>query len=521
MMNLFHPSEKTLSRYQDRLLPENQQQKLNRHLENCPLCQRKFQLLEGVRIHCQVPVDKSGSLQRMVMERLATPDWKTKSPVIGIIESLSGVLWIKGSAAAPELEAFPEMALHPGDILKTSSDGRALIRWSDGSQIYLNRETQVEIPMTVQRISLNHGEIYSMMKPQASPFVIKTPGALLTVLGTDFSVEVSETHKTLLNVYRGKVAYENEKGKVIAHKKESVDASPYLCPRVKPVKGQIKYRDWVKPLSLESKEKGEEKMIKYLLAVILVLVLIGGFLAYKVYLAHTSQTPAAVPSTISAFPSQPNEKGVAVIEAMNKGDFTSVEGLFDTSMHAAINAQKLSEIWKSTQDQLGTYQSQLGVNVTKEIGFDTVYVTCLFAKGTADIKLVFNSKGEMSGLWLLPANSVDLTQKGTVVSESEAIPLAISYADKLINKDYEGMVAGFDGTMKSALTASTLKTTWEGLEKQAGAFKKRAGTRSVPLAGSQVVYVTCVFEKASLDIKIVFDTQKKISGLWIIPTGNN
>jgi uncharacterized protein len=124
-------------------------------------------------------------------------------------------------------------------------------------------------------------------------------------------------------------------------------------------------------------------------------------------------------------------------------------------------------------------------------------------------------------LWLLPANSVELTQKGTVVSEAEAIPLAISYADKLINKDYEGMVAGFDGTMKSALTASALQTTWEGVEKQAGNFKKRAGTRVVPLAGSQVVYVTCEFEKASLDVKIVFDTQKKISGLWIIPTGTN
>lgn len=275
--------------------------------------------------------------------------------------------------------------------------------------------------------------------------------------------------------------------------------------------------------------------MKYLLGAIgLVLVIVGGYFAYQEYSARTHPTPAitttattittsttTVPSTVTAFPSQPKERGMAVIDAMNKGDFTSVESLFDTAMHAAVNARKLAEIWKSIQVPIGPYQGQLGGKVAKEGGFDSVYVTCLFAKGTADIKLVFNSKGEMSGLWFLPANTVALSQKGTVVSESEAIPLAISYADKLIHKDYEGMVAGFDGTMKSALTASTLKTTWEGLEKQAGAFKKRAGSRAVPLAGSQVVYVTCVFEKASLDIKIVFNTQKQISGLWIIPTGAN
>ncbi len=520
MMSFFHPSLKTLFRYQDRVLSEAKQQKITSHLDICPACQRKYQLLEGARLSCQVPQERLDSLKVAVMAKLETPKWNLKPSVLGSIESLSGKIDVqKGSQGTP-MEGFPGMALHPGDILITNTESRAFVRWKDGSRIYLNRETRLELQSVSHRVILPEGEIFSMMLPQEKPFEIRTPGTLMTVLGTDFSVAVSESHKTLLKVYRGKVAYENEKGKVVAHKKESVDSSQFLAPQVQPLKEKENPRGWVRTLSPEGVKKGEEEMNKYLLAIIVILVIIVGVFAYQTYFSP-GKAFKPVPSTLSSFPSQPGDKATSVIEAMNRGDFTSVVGLFDSAMQSALNDQKLAEIWKSTQSQLGAYQSQLGVNTTKEQGMDCVYVTCQFANGTTDFKLVFNSQGQMGGLWIVPAFSAAGNDKGEALSEAEAIPLGISYADKLINGDYEAMVVGFDGTMKSALSASGLKSTWEGLEKQVGPFKKRGSARSVPIARSRVVYVTCEFEKASLDMKIVFDPQKQISGLWFIPAGTN
>ena len=50
---------------------------------------------------------------------------------------------------------------------------------------------------------------------------------------------------------------------------------------------------------------------------------------------------------------------------------------------------------------------------------------------------------------------------------------------------------------------------------QAGNWQKVAGTRFAEEAGYRVVFVTGLFEKGSLEIKVVFNTQGKISGMWL------
>jgi hypothetical protein len=42
------------------------------------------------------------------------------------------------------------------------------------------------------------------------------------------------------------------------------------------------------------------------------------------------------------------------------------------------------------------------VRQVKEQGYNVVYVTCTFEKSQLDIKVVYNDKQEVSGLWFLP-----------------------------------------------------------------------------------------------------------------------
>ncbi|MGZ5515257.1 MAG: alpha/beta fold hydrolase, partial [Candidatus Aminicenantales bacterium] len=53
---------------------------------------------------------------------------------------------------------------------------------------------------------------------------------------------------------------------------------------------------------------------------------------------------------------------------------------------------------------------------------------------------------------------------------------------------------------------------------QLGAFKKQAGARREELQGYDIVLVTCEFEKATLDARVVFDKTGKIAGLGFVPT---
>ena len=75
--------------------------------------------------------------------------------------------------------------------------------------------------------------------------------------------------------------------------------------------------------------------------------------------------------------------------------------------------------------------------------------------------------------------------------------LAKGLVDSLSKQDFASVVNGFDATMKAGLDEAKLKATWDGLVDQAGAFKKQTGVRVAKEQGLDVVYVTCVFERAA------------------------
>ena len=95
-----------------------------------------------------------------------------------------------------------------------------------------------------------------------------------------------------------------------------------------------------------------------------------------------------------------------------------------------------------------------------------------------------------------------------------ATQLAEGMVDSMAKGDFAAATKDFDATMKAALPAEKLGQSWAQVTAQIGAFKSRTGSREAQEAGFQTVHVTCQFEKASWDIKVVFDKDGKIGGLW-------
>ncbi|MGD8374882.1 MAG: alpha/beta fold hydrolase [Acidobacteriota bacterium] len=109
------------------------------------------------------------------------------------------------------------------------------------------------------------------------------------------------------------------------------------------------------------------------------------------------------------------------------------------------------------------------------------------------------------------------------VAEEPAAPpaveeVAVEIVDLMAAGKHDEVVARFDATMKEALPADKLRATWDAITGQVGAFRERAGTRTEKVQGYDVVFVTCRFENATLDAKVVLNAERQVAGLFFVPS---
>ena len=91
------------------------------------------------------------------------------------------------------------------------------------------------------------------------------------------------------------------------------------------------------------------------------------------------------------------------------------------------------------------------------------------------------------------------------------------FVETLAKGEFDTAIQSFDTTMKGALPVAKLEDIWKGLERQAGVFQRRLGSRTSKQGGYNIVFVTCRFERAVLDVKVVFNNSEQIGGLFFLP----
>lgn len=105
-----------------------------------------------------------------------------------------------------------------------------------------------------------------------------------------------------------------------------------------------------------------------------------------------------------------------------------------------------------------------------------------------------------------------------VAGVSDVSEAGKEFVDLIAKGDFAAAVARYDETMKAGLPEPKLRDAWERIQSQAGPFQKRVRTRTETVQGYDVVLVTCQFEKTMLDTKVVFDSNRKVAGLFFLPS---
>ncbi|NEW82330.1 MAG: DUF3887 domain-containing protein [Mariniphaga sp.] len=71
--------------------------------------------------------------------------------------------------------------------------------------------------------------------------------------------------------------------------------------------------------------------------------------------------------------------------------------------------------------------------------------------------------------------------------------------------------------MKNALSAEKLKLVWDDLNNKCGKFEKMGEITAGKIQTYDVTYTLCHFENMKLKMKLVFDKDNKIAGLFFVP----
>jgi len=88
----------------------------------------------------------------------------------------------------------------------------------------------------------------------------------------------------------------------------------------------------------------------------------------------------------------------------------------------------------------------------------------------------------------------------------------------LANQQFSAVTEDFNETLKNELPPEKLEEAWKATIDQMGPFKRQIGLRTEKQADYDVVSVTCEFEKGALDVKIAYNGEKQVAGLFIVPT---
>jgi hypothetical protein len=94
--------------------------------------------------------------------------------------------------------------------------------------------------------------------------------------------------------------------------------------------------------------------------------------------------------------------GKGFVEMLAKADYAGAFAKFDATMKGAMPVEQIEGAWRSLLAETGDFNKIAGVRQAKEQGYDVVYVTCEFEKSQLDVKVVYNNKKEVAGLWFLP-----------------------------------------------------------------------------------------------------------------------
>jgi tetratricopeptide (TPR) repeat protein len=186
------------------------------------------------------------SLLTIAALTLSTP--ASNGATNALLIEMEGRVVVSRSGSVAWDPAYTNQALFPGDRLRTMERSRAVVRLSDLSLLRLSELSHIQIPDTTTRrggFHLLRGLIYFFHRDKPGVMPVTTPTAYAVVLGTEFTVEVTEDGSTRLTLFEGTIDVTNQFGRVALKGGEGAHAGPASAPARTPHLQGLQPIQWV------------------------------------------------------------------------------------------------------------------------------------------------------------------------------------------------------------------------------------------------------------------------------------
>lgn len=108
---------------------------------------------------------------------------------------------------------------------------------------------------------------------------------------------------------------------------------------------------------------------------------------------------------ISAHAQSVAELSEEFLNKLNRSQFDSCQSYFDESVRDKINADMMQQMWERIPRFLGDFKSYNNIRTEKADTLDIVLIACAFEKTKLDLKLSYNSRHKIVGIFFVPPKS--------------------------------------------------------------------------------------------------------------------
>ena len=107
--------------------------------------------------------------------------------------------------------------------------------------------------------------------------------------------------------------------------------------------------------------------------------------------------------------------------------------------------------------------------------------------------------------------------KQQVVDLKEFEAMARDYINLFVKGDFAAAASKFTGATKENMPTKSLQDLWAAILARNGQFIEQVSAKSERNKSSNIILVTCKFEKELVDIKVVYNDKKEVTSISFPP----
>jgi hypothetical protein len=235
----------------------------------------------------------------------------------------------------------------------------------------------------------------------------------------------------------------------------------------------------------------------------LLLVLIPA-LSLPTYAQIPTTTTVQVPLT-DAEKATMQEKAKTMIDLLNRGEYSKARELLAPNFASQLTVEEIQSIWEDTINKNGKIKHQVSSQVIDTVNSDLVVIDTQFEKDQGNIIVTFNEDEQIVG--------VDFPKLESVFKISEIL------VQSLAKRDFPRARGYLHPLLKTEIFPQQVQERWDNLQKTNGIFKRVIDTdvrEGSSVDESEVVIMTLEFERATKEMLVIFDDQRRIVGVNMV-----